>query len=162
MKFGHETSDVSLSIAVKTEEGKVFVESIDCREERDGVAWILDFIERSKPKKVAVDGASGSGILADAMKQERLKPPVIPKVADIIKANALLEQKIADGSIQHMDQPALRQVVSNCERRNIGSNGGYGYRSQLDGASITLLDSVILAEWLCVSDKEVKKQRVRY
>ena len=83
-------------------------------------------------------------------------------MADIIKANALLEQKIADGSIQHMDQPALRQVVSNCERRNIGSNGGYGYRSQLDGASITLLHSVILAEWLCVSDKEVKKQRVRY
>lgn len=162
VKFGHDSSDVSLSIAVKTEDDKIFVESIDCRDDKDGVSWILDFIEKTKPKKVAVDGASGSGILADAMRQIKLKAPVLPKVAEIIKANALLEQKIADGSIIHMDQPALRQIVSNCERRNIGSNGGYGYRSQLDGASVTLLDSVILAEWLCAEDKGVKKQRVSY
>ena len=162
IKFGHETDDVALSIAVKTDDGKVFVESIDCRDTKDGVAWVLDFIEKAKPKAVAADGASGTGILADAMKQDKLKAPKIPKVPEIIKANALLEQKIADGSLVHMDQPALRQIVSNCERRNIGSNGGYGYRSQLDGASVSLLDSMILAEWLCVEAKEVKKQRVSY
>lgn len=162
IKYAHDAEDVALSIAIKTKDGKVFVESIDCRDTKDGPAWILDFIRKSKPRAVAVDGASGSGILADAMKQAGLKAPKQPKVPEIIKANALLEQKIADASIVHMDQPSLRQIVGNCERRAIGSNGGYGYRSQLEGASIALLDSVILASWLCVESKDVRKQRVSY
>ena len=61
-----------------------------------------------------------------------------------------------------MKQPSLRQVVSNCERRNIGGNGGYGFKSQLDGADIALMDSVILANRLCVSDKGEHKQRISY
>lgn len=162
VKFGHELSNVSMSIAVKTEEDKIFVETIDCRETRAGLEWILKFIEDAKPKDVAIDGANGVGILSDAMKKDRLRAPKIPKVAEVIKANALLEQKIADGSIVHMDQPAVRQIITNCERRAIGSGGGYGYKSQLDGADISILESMTLAIWLCSEDKGEQKQRISY
>lgn len=162
IKFGHDTDNVSLSIAVKTDEDKCFIETIDCREVRAGFEWILNFIDQSKPKRVAIDGANGSGILADAMKRHRLKAPVLPKVGEIIKANALLEQKIADASLVHMEQPSVTQVVSNCERRAIGSGGGFGYKSQLAGADISILDSITLALWLCSEDKGEQKQRVSY
>ena len=162
IKYGHDTDNVSLSIAVKTADDKIFVEAIDCRETRDGNEWILKFLERAKPKDTAVDGATGSGLLAEAMKRYRLRAPKQPKVAEVIMANALLEQKIANGSIVHMSQPSVRQVVSNCERRSIGSGGGYGYRSQLAEADISLLDSMILAIWLCSEDKGERRQRVSY
>ena len=161
VKYGHDGNNVAMSIAVKTRDGKVFVECIDCRPIKEGPLWILDFLRRAQYRAVAIDGASGN-LLTEAMKAERLKPPVLPKVGQFIEANTLLEQKLADGSIIHMDQASLRQVVTNCERRSIGSNGGFGYRSQLEGADIALLDSVILADWLCVTDKGEHKQKISY
>jgi hypothetical protein len=57
----------------------------------------------------------------------------------------------------------VTQVVTNTERRKIGANGGLGYASSLDGADISLLDSMILAHWICVETKaEKKKQQVSY
>lgn len=162
VKFGHDGANVSMSIAVKTKEGKIFTEAIDCQPIRAGVSWIVDFIDKADVGKVAVDGANGSQLLADAMRQEHLKKPVIPKVAEIVTANAVFEQGIAQGTLVHMDQPAMEQVVGNCEKRRIGSNGGFGYQSQLEGADISLLDSMILAFWLASECKEKRKQQVSY
>lgn len=162
VKFGHDGINVSMSIAARIKDGKVFVETIDCVPIRDGLSWIVNFIEKASVERVAVDGANGSQLLADAMKQARLKKPIIPKVAEIVTANAMFEQGIASGKLVHMDQPAVEQIVSNCEKRRIGSNGGFGYQSQLEGADITLMDSMILAFWLASEYREKKKQTVSY
>ncbi len=162
VKFGHDGANVSMSIAVKTKTGNIFVEAIDCVPIRSGIEWILDFIEKADVGKVAVDGANGSQMLADAMKQAKLKKPVVPKVAEIVTANALFEQGIASGNLVHMDQPAVEQVVGNCEKRRIGNNGGFGYQSQLEGADISILDSMILAFWLASECKERRKQTISY
>ena len=61
-----------------------------------------------------------------------------------------------------MGQEELANVVSNCEKRNIGSNGGFGYNAQLPDTEIALMDSVILAHWLADSDKGKKKQAIKY
>ena len=162
VKFGHDTSNVTLSIAVKMDDGKVFIEAIDCRPAREGVAWLLQFLRNPAVKQVAVDGDSGKGILEDAMRQIHVKKPIAVRTPDFIMANSLFEQAIEAGTIRHMEQPSLAQVISNCEKRSIGSNGGFGYNSQLKGADIALLDSVILAHWLCVEYKGERKQLVRY
>lgn len=162
VKFGHDGANVSMAIAVKTKDDQIFVEVIDCQPIRNGVTWIVNFIEKAEVEKVAVDGANGSQLLADAMRQARLKKPVIPKVAEIVSANALFEQGIAQGTLVHMDQPAVEQVVGHCEKRRIGSNGGFGYQSQLEGADISLLDSMVLAFWLASECKERRKQTVSY
>ena len=161
VKFGHDTSNVSLAIAVKTEEGKTFVECIDCQPSRNGVAWLLSFLRSPGIKQVAVDGDSGKGILAEAMKQLSMKKPVFITSSDFIMANSMFEQALEAQAIVHMDQPSLRQVVSNTEKRHIGSNGGFGYKSQLSGADVSLLDSVILANWLCAEYKEEEPQTIR-
>ena len=66
-------------------------------------------------------------------------------------------------SILHAGQPSLSQSITNCEKRAIGSNGGFGYRSIKDGVDVSLLDSVILAHWVASEEKEApKKQKISY
>lgn len=160
IKFGIDGANVAVSIALKTKSKKIFVEAIDCRPVRDGVDWILQFLKSVRVAGVVIDGKNGQGILAQAMKDERLKKPVLPTVSEIIMANAEFEPAISAKEILHMDQPSLTQAVSNCEKRSIGSGGGFGYKSTKEGIEIALMDSVILARWLCTQDKERRKQRV--
>lgn len=162
IKYGHSGSNVAMSVAVKTAEGKIFIESIDCRPIRAGNEWILRCLASMKPECVVVDGANGQNVLAAEMKDARLKSPELPTVKEIITANALFEQGLSGGSISHFNQPSLTQAVSNCQKRAIGSNGGFGYQSTNDNVEIALLDSVILAYWKCVMCKEKKKQQSRY
>lgn len=162
VKFGVDGTNVALSIAVKTTGGKIFVETYGCRPVRAGIAWILDFIRKADIRKVAVDGKNGTGLLEDGMKKAKLGKPKIPTVAEVIKANTEFEQALSLATLIHMDQSAVTQIVSNCEKRTIGSGGGFGYRSILEGADIAILDSIILAHWLCVENKEKKKQNIAY
>lgn len=161
VKYAKTTPNVSLSVAVKTADGKVFVEAIDSRPARDGNNWIIDFLRSTKAVQVAVDGAGNQDILASEMKDAGVKcKAVLPKVSEIIEANTLFEKKLFEGNICHSGQPSLTQAVSNSEHRAIGSSGGFGYVSLLEGAEITLLESVSLAHWLCSAAKEAKKPQI--
>lgn len=163
IKYGHEGTNVALSVAVRTTDGRIFVEAIDCREVRAGTGWIIEYLKAWNTDKVIIDGANGQKILADEMKEYGLKKPILPTVKEIIVANATFEQGLFQKNISHMGQPSLVNIVSNCEKRAIGSNGGFGYRSIKEGAEIALLDSVILAYWICAETKpQRKKQRISY
>ena len=161
VKYGKDGQNVALSVAVKTADDKVFIESIDCRDIKIGNTWILEFITKSQPQTVVVDGANGQNILSIEMKKEGLKTPILPTVKDVITANAMFEQGIFRENIVHMNQPSLAEVASNCEKRAIGTNGGFGYKSQKEDLDISLLDSAILAYWACMEHKE-KKQSISY
>ena len=114
-------------------------------------------------EKVVIDGANGQRILEDAMKDARIKPdPVLPKVLEIINANAIFTQAVESGGIVHAGQPSLTQSVTNCDKRAIGSNGGFGYESQNESIDISLMDSAILAYWACATTKPKRKQRISY
>lgn len=162
IKYGHDGTNVALSIAVKTEDNKVFVESIDCQSIRNGNAWIINFLKHADVQEVVIDGASGQNILADGMKQAGLKAPILPTVKEIIIANSMFEQALFQQTIQHKSQPSLFQVVTNCEKRNIGSNGGFGYSSQIEENDVSLMESMILAHWACAEAKPPKKQKINY
>lgn len=162
VKYGHDGKNVVLSIAVKTKDGKIFVETVDCRETRIGNQWIIKFLANPSIKKVVVDGANGQQILADEMKEFRMKSPILPTVKEIIVANASFEQGLGKANILHAGQPSVEQIVCNCEKRAIGTNGGFGYKAQKEGIEAAILDSIILAYWACATSKEKKKQRVSY
>lgn len=162
IKYGHDGKNVAMAVAAKTNEGKVFVEAVDCRPIRAGNLWILEYLTAMKPETVVIDGANGQNILAAEMKDARLKAPELPTVKQVITANTLFEQALSGGSITHMNQPSLTQAVSNCKKRAIGTNGGFGYLAIKEEIEIALLDSIILAHWKCATSKEKKKQRARY
>lgn len=163
IKFGPDGLNAAMSVAVKTEDGHIFIETLGCQPVRNGLAWMLPMLTRGSVRSVTVDGKGGIGIMSDAMKAARLHKPIIPTVPEVIKAYALFEQALSQATLQHMEQPAVTQVVSNCDKRAIGSNGGFGYKSIKDGVDIAILDSIVLAHWLCVETKtERKVQQVMY
>jgi len=162
IKYGHDGTNVALSIAAKTEDDKIFVESIDCQTIRQGNAWMVHFLRNADIQEVVIDGASGQNILAEAMKQAKLKPPILPTVKEIIVANSTFEQALFQQTIAHKNQPSLYQVVTNCDKRNIGTQGGFGYRSQIEEHDAALMESMILAHWACSEAKPPKQQKIRY
>ncbi len=162
IKYGHNGENVSMSVAVKTKSKKIFVEAIDCRPVRAGTKWIIDYLRAMRPRVVVVDGANGQLLLAKEMREAGMKAPILPTVKQIIAANATFEQGLYQADICHYNQPSLTKTVSNCEKRAIGSNGGFGYKGMQEEIEISLLDSVILAYWQCSEAKEKRKQVARY
>lgn len=161
VKFGHDGQNVALSIAVKTKDGRIFVEAIDCRPTKAGCEWIVSFLRDADILRVVADGASGKELLTNAMKDAGIrKAPIFISTPQVIAANATFEQGFFANEITHMDQPSLTQSVSNCARRAIGSNGGFGYKSTRDDIDIVLMDSMIYAFWSCHSKKQKKKQKI--
>lgn len=162
VKYGHDGTNVALSVAVKTTDGRIFVECIDCQPVRNGNAWILDYLEHMKPSKIVIDGANGQSILVDELKEAKIKGAVLPTVKEIISANSTFESALFAKTLCHMKQPSVKQAASNCEKRAIGSNGGFGYRSLKDGIEIAILDSMILAHWSCSKSRERRTQKISY
>ena len=47
IKFSHDAASVSLGVAARTKDGRIYTEVIDCRSTRSGTAWILDFLKKT-------------------------------------------------------------------------------------------------------------------
>ena len=162
VKFGRDGQNACLSVAIRTEDDRIFVESIDCRNQRNGNDWLINFIMKTKAKAVLVDGMSGLETFLRECKEQKLKGVGAASVKEVIQASSDFETAIANKSICHAGQPGLRQSVTNCDHRAIGSGGGYGYKTLDDDIEVALIESVVLATHACMMTKEVKKQRVGY
>lgn len=162
VKYGKDGTNVSMSVACNTADGRVFVETLDCVPIRQGNDWILHFLKRADYQKIAIDGQNGQQMLAEEMKGLKLKGIVLPTVQEIIVANSKFEQGLYSGTLCHANQPSLTDIVSNCEKRAIGTKGGFGYRSIKDGVDCSIMDSMILAYWLCSESRDRKKQKISY
>lgn len=161
IKYGMDGANVAMSVAVKTYTDKIFVETIDCRSTRTGDKWILDFLKKAYIQEVVVEG-SRRDLLTNEMADLKIKAPILLKYSEAATCYAAFEQGIFDKRITHRGQDSLANVVTNVEKRSIGTNGGFGYKSILPGLEIALLDSVALAYWRCLISKEPKKQKIWY
>lgn len=162
VKYGKDDENVAVSLAVKTQEQKIYVECIDCRPIREGNQWIVELLSRLDYDKVIIDGANHQSLLERDLRDNGLKRTIKPSVATIIEGNSSFANAIYQKTLLHNRQPSVRQVVTNCSKRAIGSNGGFGFKSEKEGADIVLMDSIMLAHWLCSTTKEKKKIKVSY
>ena len=163
IKYSKDGTNVALSIAVKTHSDRIFIESIDCQAVRNGNLWIISFLKQIDAESIVIDGAGGQNLLSEELNYQKVKPkPILPKVDEVISANFKFTQAIYQDEILHNDQPSLTSVITNCEKRAIGSKGGFGYKSQYDDREIALMDSAILAYWSCAEIKQKSKQTISY
>lgn len=162
IKYGADGKNVSLSVAVRTDDNRIFVEVVDCQSIRRGVGWIVNFLKNADFKKVVIDGAGKQNMLAEELKAQKIRKVQLPTVKEIITANSVFEQGLYGKTICHNNQPSLTKIATNCEKRAIGSNGGFGYKSQFEDIDVSLLDSAILAYWACNTVKPRKKSKVSY
>lgn len=157
-----KTGTVAVSIAVRAEDNRIFVEGIDCRSSREGTDWIVAFLRSIDYKVVVIDGQSGQQLLKDAMKDTHMTGAILPKVADVIKASAVFEERLAAKELCHAGQQSMVSSVTNCEKRPIGSNGGFGYRSINELYDIAIMDSMVLAQWICGQKTKKSARKPRY
>ena len=162
VKFGRDGQNVCLTIAVKTDDGRIYLEGIDCRDQREGNGWIINFLIKCKVKAVLVDGASGLETFLRECKEQKLKNVNGATVKEVVQASSFFETAINNKQLCHSGQPAMRQSVVNCQHRAIGSGGGYGYKTLDDDIEVALMESSVLATYACSMAKETKKQRVGY
>lgn len=163
IKYGKDGNNVAMSVAVRTEEDNIFIECIDCQTVKNGNGWILQYLSQLDVAKVVIDGAGSQRILEQEIKDAGIKvSTMLPTVNEVIVANTMFEQALFKHTVCHNNQPSLTACASNTEKRAIGSNGGFGYKSIKQELDIALLDSAILAHWLCSTKKEAKKQRIFY
>lgn len=160
--FGRDGLNACLSIAGRLPDGNIYVETIDKRPVSQGDSWILDFLYANKKNiiKTIVDGQSRQQLLADEMKELKLKAPLLPTVSEVINSFALFEDSVYKKTIRHNDQPALNEIVTNCGKRNIGTRGGFGYTALLEGDEIGILNSVVFAHYAACMAKKKKKQKI--
>lgn len=163
IKFGADNINTSLSIALNTDDGKVFVETYGCRPQVQGFQWIISFIQTCDVGAVAVDGQGKSKLLVDALKEARVKTKVIqPTTGEAITAYSGFRQAIDTAMICHSGQPSVTQAISNCEKRMIGRNGAFGFRSLKNEVDVSIVESLALAHWLRSSIKDKRKQKIWY
>lgn len=158
----YTSTTATLSVASKTADGRIFFEAVDCQSIRNGNTWMVQFLEKVHPKAIVIDGQGAQNLLKQELEAQKIRNCILPTVKEVVIANAKFEQLLYAQGICHMDQPSLTQVATNCEKRAIGSNGGFGYRAQFEQMEIGLLESSILAIWQCSEGKEKKKQRISY
>jgi phage terminase large subunit-like protein len=164
IKYNHSGESVSMSIAAKQGD-RIFVETLDCRKTREGSTWIVEFLSAAQKSigKIIIDGASGQTVLAEELHKARIRGIMLPTVKQIITANSVFETAMFEQRICHKNQPSLSRVVANCEKRAIGSGGGFGYKSIADAVDISIMDSMILAHFgTAFYSKEKKKQVASY
>lgn len=166
IKYQQGGATVSVAIACKTADDRIFTEVVNRLSVRDGTDQIVQFIVKAKNRinKVIIDGANGQQILADALTGAKVKKSaiILPKVKEVITANALFEKSIYEQTLCRMDQPSLSQVVTNCEKRRIGSGGGFGFRAIYADMDDSLMDAIILASWGVAEFPERRTQKIYY
>lgn len=163
IKYAKDGESVSMAVAIRTKADKIFLEVIGCRPVREGNDWIIAFLKKAKGKnRIVIDGAGSQDILAEELKAAKIRRVVLPKVAEVIKANAAFMKNLYDDRIRHMNQPSLDNVVTNCEKRAIGAKGGFGFQAIREQDDISIMDAAILAAWAAEEFKEPHKQRAFY
>ena len=155
-------SNLCMSVAAKTKDDRIFFEAIDCQSIRHGNDWVVGFLDKVHPRAIVIDGQGAQNVLKRELEAQKIKNIILPTVKEVITANAKFEQLMYAQEICHMGQPSLVQAATNCQKRTIGSGGGFGYKSLFEQIEIGLLESSILAIWQCSEGKEKKKQRIGY
>ena len=163
IKFGSDGKNVAMSVAVRCQDGRIFLETIDCRPQADGFAWMVQLLAESYCEVVVIDGKGKTDLFVQLLEENRVRVKhVIPTAAEAITAFSGFRQSIDDGSICHAGQPSVTQAVSNCEKRMIGTNGAFGFRSMKEEIEVAIVESLALARWICSTTKERKKQKIGY
>lgn len=164
IKYAKDGINVAMAIGIKMDD-KVFLEVIGCKPTREGDTWIIRFLKNADIADICIDGAGAQQVLAGTIKDCGIKTKVIlPTIKEIITANSLFTQAVTPNkSIVHMGQSSLTGIITNCDKRPIGSSGGFGFKSIDDRREIAILDCAVLSYWMASQEKEAKKkQRVSY
>lgn len=151
VRFTADGSHVGLAGALKPDEGPIHVEAIRQAPMSDGTQWLVDFLEERKGDvaQIVIDGKSGVGYLVNALRDAGVGKRLIltPSTDQVITAHSLLDRGITEGSITHSGQTELSEQAEAAIRRKIGTGGGFGWDTEIEGLTVAMLEAVTMAHY---------------
>lgn len=159
VKFSSDGATASLAVAAR-HNGITHVEIIDHRSMREGVGWLVEFLEprHKKAATIVIDGLHWSGSLVQELRESGVRNKAaitVPKADEVVTAASGLVDAISRKTVTHYDQPALNASAENAEKRTIGTKGGWGF----GGEDCTLIESAALAMWGVKTSKRNPKRK---
>lgn len=150
VKFAPDGSTGALAAAIKPDNGKPYVQLIAHRSMGSGVQWFADWLipREDDAAVIVIDGRSYSGALVNELNNADFASDqiVTPGSNDVATACSMLVSSVESHSIIHGGQEQLTKSATNCRKRKIGANGGYGFESAND-VDATPIEACALAFW---------------
>lgn len=164
VKFSPDGAIGSLAVCLRPENGAPYVEVIANRGMADGLAWFDDFLtERwESAAQIVVDGMSNAQPLIDRLRANGVPQRVLikPTSSEMQAACSTMLNAVNSCEVEHMGQPALDKSATGSTKRPIGSNGGWGFKSNQDADS-TLIEAASLALWSALNTKRNPARKAR-
>jgi len=146
VKFSLDGTEVCLSGAVISNDGKAYVELIERKSTSQGTRWLADWLNQRYDKAccVVIDGRNGSDVLIDRISDVwKIKNSVIrPSVRDVIASVSTLTEAVNEQSVKWNElQDALKESAITSTKRPIAGGWGFG------GDNSCPIESCALAMW---------------
>lgn len=159
VKFTPDGSHVAIAGALRPKDGvgAIHVEAIRQAPMSEGTQWLIDFFieRRADFAQVMVDGRAGAGYLVNALRAEGLRKSqiLVPSVEQAVTAHSMLDRAVTQGEVTHSGQSDLDLQAEGAIRRKIGTAGGFGWDTEIEGETVALLDAVTLAHYAAKTTK---------
>lgn len=114
-----------------------------------GPEWVVDWFVKTmknRPVTIVIDGSSPAASLIPALKAARL-PLTVTGALDMAKACGGFYDAAMTGTLSHFDQDELNTALRGSSKRNIGTEGGWGWNRKEHLGDITPLVAVTLAAY---------------
>lgn len=134
----------AVASAARLPNGDLYVDTI--REER-GTDWVVDDVaERYGRKKlpIRVNPAAPEGAFVRPLTEAGVEVVEVTARAYQQACGEVLDT-IKNGTIRHLDQPALTRAVRAVQRRDVGKDGGWVWAEPASGVDISTLKAATLA-----------------
>lgn len=146
VKFSTDGSEVCLSGAVLSKDGKVYVELIERKSTSQGTRWLAEWLNQRYDKAccVVIDGRNGCDILCDRIADIwRMKGSVVrPSLREVIASVSALTDAVGERTISwNESQDALKESAVTSTKRAISGGWGFG------GENSCPIESCALALW---------------
>lgn len=151
VKFSPSGDVVSVCVALKPRDGsKPHFELVHYRDTDDGAGWLAPWLAARKGStaQYIVDGLGSAENLQTAMERAGVRKSLIkiPKSSEVAAANDALLDAIRSESVTFFRDEYMDLAAEGCSKRKIGTNGGWGFRSEGD-AEASILEAAALALW---------------
>lgn len=164
VKFSPDGSIGTVAACIRPENGPPYVECIANRSMSSGLGWFEDFLtERWRDSaQIVVDGMANAQPLIDRLRANHVPERVIikPSSSEMATACSTMLNAVNANEVSHMGQPALDKSATASTKRPIGSNGGWGFKSN-DAADSTLIEAASLALWAALNTKRNPSRKGR-
>ena len=146
VKFSADGSELCLSGAVLSKDGRVYIELIERKSTGQGTRWLAEWLIQRYDKAccVVIDGRNGSDILIDRIADTwRVKGSIIkPSVREVIASVSALTDAVNEQTLSWNElQDALKESAVTSIKRPIAGGWGFG------GENSCPIESCALAVW---------------